>query len=769
MTTFAPAPAHSAPPQPPPPRPRTPLTLTAVAPLPALFSAAAVLATASAMNPLLDGMAWLRPAMIVAALIWLTGVACRSLRAPSYLTALLQFGALVGSLTALFTTSGIAQIIPGPAAIEEGVDLFQAALGQIMTTPPPMPVSEAVQFFLTVVLGALVWAGDLFVAGSKTPALLAIPLLALYSVPAAIWPEMLPWYSFVIPAIAFALVLGTSSWGDGRGSRRPFRTAGIISTALAIVAALVVAALPIGVGTEGRIPIAGETSTTTVSLNPWTTLRGDLTDDQPVDALTVRGLNKPAYLRTFALDKWVPGVGFTFGDLSADIDDIGGALPGVAQPDRSVGVATITPLRYRDNYLPIFLDTHSVENISSGWSYDTDMRTVFRQAKVTPASYRVTASVAPVEGVRLEQDTVSDSRKLLDTGEDLPQQVVDLAESLTADAASPFEAAEAILHYFTDPANGFTYSLATPPGESDDDLLSFLAHKEGYCEQYATTMAIMLRAIGIPARVGVGFTQGERQPNGSYRITSSNAHAWVEVLFDDAGWVMMDPTPPVDGQGGLQGFEVPQEAPNTATSTTPTPSSTAASSSATTSAAPTTSPTTSTGASTTTLLPPPQRAGAGGAPWWLSPLTAGLIGAAVLLLLGFFVAPSLLRQLRRKRRLAVAAAGGPGAAQAAWMEIQDTLRDHDVEIAAGDSARHIIDRVAALTEMPAAHHEQLRHIVSVAEQQWYSDELRPIRTSLADGPRLVRTAMEHVAPLKLARRLWPRSLRRAPFPQAGRA
>src|SRR5664279_2585436 len=67
-------------------------------------------------------------------------------------------------------------------------------------------------------------------------------------------------------------------------------------------------------------------------------------------------------------------------------------------------------------------------------------------------------------------------------------------------------------------------------------------------------MAIMLRAAGVPARVAVGFTQGVQDPDGSDTISSNDAHAWVEVLFDKAGWVRFDPTPLGGGQGGEQGF-----------------------------------------------------------------------------------------------------------------------------------------------------------------------------------------------------------------------
>ena len=81
---------------------------------------------------------------------------------------------------------------------------------------------------------------------------------------------------------------------------------------------------------------------------------------------------------------------------------------------------------------------------------------------------------------------------------------------MTAGATTAFDKADLLRNYFTDPVNGFTYSLTVPTGNSGDPLVDFLTIKQGFCEQYASAMAIMLRAVGVPARVAVGFTQGTK-------------------------------------------------------------------------------------------------------------------------------------------------------------------------------------------------------------------------------------------------------------------
>jgi len=91
----------------------------------------------------------------------------------------------------------------------------------------------------------------------------------------------------------------------------------------------------------------------------------------------------------------------------------------------------------------------------------------------------------------------------------------------------------------------FQYSLETPVLRGRDPLSRFLfIDKKGYCEYFASAMAVMLRSSGIPARVVTGFQSGYFNPvSGLNVIRASDAHAWVEGWFGDQGWVTFDPTP----------------------------------------------------------------------------------------------------------------------------------------------------------------------------------------------------------------------------------
>jgi transglutaminase-like putative cysteine protease len=99
---------------------------------------------------------------------------------------------------------------------------------------------------------------------------------------------------------------------------------------------------------------------------------------------------------------------------------------------------------------------------------------------------------------------------------------------------------------------GFVYEEQPDLAPDTPPLVDFVARtQEGYCQQFAGAMALMLRYLGIPARIGAGFTSGtyDRQ-KGQWTVTDHNAHTWVEVWFPRYGWLPFDPTP---ARGALSG------------------------------------------------------------------------------------------------------------------------------------------------------------------------------------------------------------------------
>jgi len=118
-----------------------------------------------------------------------------------------------------------------------------------------------------------------------------------------------------------------------------------------------------------------------------------------------------------------------------------------------------------------------------------------------------------------------------------------LAIQLTAASPSPYEKALALELYLK---THFGYTLQLPTSPARDPLANFLfERKEGHCEYFASSLAVMLRAVDIPARIVNGFRTGEfNDLTGSYIIRARDAHSWVEAYFPGQGWVSFDPTPP---------------------------------------------------------------------------------------------------------------------------------------------------------------------------------------------------------------------------------
>ncbi|WP_458414946.1 transglutaminase TgpA family protein [Schinkia sp. CFF1] len=132
--------------------------------------------------------------------------------------------------------------------------------------------------------------------------------------------------------------------------------------------------------------------------------------------------------------------------------------------------------------------------------------------------------------------------------ETLPERIEMLAKEITKDKPTRYEKAKAIETYFS--GHGFIYDTKNVdmPGEDQDYVDQFLFQSQkGYCDNFSSSMVVLLRSIDIPARWVKGYTEGERVKTldngaGLYEVKNSNAHSWVEVYFPGIGWVPFEPT-----------------------------------------------------------------------------------------------------------------------------------------------------------------------------------------------------------------------------------
>jgi len=255
----------------------------------------------------------------------------------------------------------------------------------------------------------------------------------------------------------------------------------------------------------------------------------------------------------------------------------------------------------------------------------------------------IVSSSPVLDAARLEAATSLDPPDPIYTTvpADLPDVVATRAREVVAGARTTYEAARLLQGWFQ---RDFTYSLEVRPGHGNSAIENFLRDRIGYCEQFAGTYAAMMRTLGIPARVAVGFTSGVEVADGEYSVLGRNAHAWPEVWFDDIGWVAFEPTP---GRGAPNAESYTGLSPQQDTSVDVADLDEAT--------PPTSSPNSAADESFTLDLPdefadptgadPSDRPTApvddgGGIPWWSLGLVA-LLGAAI-------AAPAIVRDGRRR-------------------------------------------------------------------------------------------------------------------------
>jgi hypothetical protein len=237
----------------------------------------------------------------------------------------------------------------------------------------------------------------------------------------------------------------------------------------------------------------------------------------------------------------------------------------------------------------------------------------------------------------------------LELPDDLPAVVSTTASEVAAGAATQYDQMVALQDWFR---TEFEYSTDVPDGHGNSAIETFLEDRVGYCEQFAGTFAAMARSLGIPARVAVGFTQGQLEGDGSYLVLGRNAHAWPEVWFDGYGWVPFEPTPGRGMPGAEAHTGIPPQQdgdPPPTTTTTTTTTAPAAQPTTTVAGQGAVPPQAATTTTTTTLPnqqtpPPPLESSDGGTfPWVL--LLAATVAIAVLVAL-----PEMVRRWRRRRR-----------------------------------------------------------------------------------------------------------------------
>jgi protein-glutamine gamma-glutamyltransferase len=165
----------------------------------------------------------------------------------------------------------------------------------------------------------------------------------------------------------------------------------------------------------------------------------------------------------------------------------------------------------------------------------------------SPVQYEVVSQVGlpSPSTLRAAPDAYSRNVRLLylRLPPELDPRIKALAQEAASPAASNYDRAVQVRNYLRD---NFGYTLENQNVDPSNPLGSFLfTTRKGYCEYFASAMAIMLRTIGIPARLVNGFQTGSYNRYGKdFVVRARDAHSWVEVYFPGYGWIPFDPTPP---------------------------------------------------------------------------------------------------------------------------------------------------------------------------------------------------------------------------------
>jgi transglutaminase-like putative cysteine protease len=539
------------------------------------LSALAVLLTTSSLWRVFDdpGLSWLPPVAGAVVAAALAGLLARRLQVPALaqpVLGVLAVGLFAAVLYAQDTFA--AGLVPGSQTLRLLGTRIGEGLLDIDQLSPPVPTTPGLVLLTVLGAGAAAVLADLLAVGLRRPALAGLPLLVLLVVPAATLDGGVGVVPFALGAAGWLALLMADNgeragrWGTALRSPAPARGAtraddtslGRVGRRIGVAAlgtALVVPALLPGL--ESSLVDGGGFgggSRTTTTYNPLTELGGQLRLPEPRNLLRYTTTDPaPDYLRLTTLDRFDDQSGWSSSELSGDLqeDAVDRGIPAASGSggDAQPLTARILVQALGGPWLPI-PPVPSEVDVDGPWLWDAASQTVFStRTDVTrlDGAYEVRAERVLPDAERLQRGGPQPTavQEMAAVPEVTPF-VREVTASVLADAgaAQPYERAMALQAYFRGD-NGFTYSEdASVPGvDAPNALEAFLRGKQGFCEQYASAMAAMARLAGLPARVAVGFTPGSQQPDGTWQVTTDNAHAWPEIWFAGHGWVRFEPTP----------------------------------------------------------------------------------------------------------------------------------------------------------------------------------------------------------------------------------
>jgi transglutaminase-like putative cysteine protease len=369
------------------------------------------------------------------------------------------------------------------------------------------------------------------------------------------------WVMAAVVALVSTEELAGASTSRLRGAHQP-RTAGPAGTGrraavvvgLVALAALMVAVVNPDPGRGQPLPgdeAGGRTASPYVGFNGSldTSVRGEPSDEV---IMHVRA-NAPDFWRAESFDSWNGRVWSRSPRMESTFPSSGAAYvtPGVGDVDIG-GETFVQHVRIDAPYVGALFGAYRVDEIDAPVPFvvvhgdgSIELRSPMgRGAEYTVVSIRqhVTSELLRSHdplAAPLPEFIASPYLQLPST---VPSRVTDLAHSITDGAPTTYDKVRAIETWLGD---NTTYTRDIPPLPEGVDAVDqhLFVDRRGFCEQIATSPAVMLRSVGVPARVADGFVPGDESLlGGEFTVTAKDAHAWVEVWFPGVGWQAFDPT-----------------------------------------------------------------------------------------------------------------------------------------------------------------------------------------------------------------------------------
>jgi transglutaminase-like putative cysteine protease len=534
---------------------------------------------------------FLLPLLVTLAVAHGTMIVTRRLGWELWAVAIISVAGSLLSLTWILYPSTTEWLLPSPDTVDAMARDLTEAWQLFQEVRAPAPIATGFLLVAAIALWAVAFIADwaafrVWVSFEAViPAGTVFVFASLFAAPQG---RFLSAVLFAAAVLGFVLLhrvarqQASAAWlpsqlHDGVGAL--LRTgAGLIASA--VVVAAVVAPLVPGSRSEALVDYrGGGGESERVVLTPFVSLEAKLDELADVEMFTVTSTHR-SYWRLTSLNEF-DGVSWSY---TLSFDEATGALPQAAPPAGDVerAVQEFEILRLGEiwmpaAYRPVSLDD---ERYPTGWEADSATLKIDERYEDSDGNTYTVVSELPRLDPSLLRDAdptipaeITDGYLELPLG--FPDQVQQLAEEVTQGQETTYDRALALQNFFQ--SDEFTYDKDIPGGGGTEALVQFLFNsRRGFCQQFAGSFAAMARAIGIPARVAVGFTTGEERPGepGVYHVSGANAHAWPEVYLGEYGWVPFEPTknrgiPGAESYTGLPEAQAPPGDPATATTARP--------------------------------------------------------------------------------------------------------------------------------------------------------------------------------------------------------